>query len=46
MEPNRPLDMPEETKGTYTPGQQAVLKLVQWGAGTVAFVAMLDVIHS
>lgn len=46
MEPNKPADMPEETKATYTPGQQAIINLLQWGAWTAAFVAMLDVMHA
>jgi len=46
MEPNKPVDMPEETKATYTPGQQAILKLPQWGAWTAVFVAMLKVMHA
>lgn len=46
MEPNKPVDMPEETRTTYTPGQQAILKLLQWGAWTAAFVAMLNVMHA
>ncbi|MDU2065077.1 MAG: hypothetical protein E6713_09545 [Sporomusaceae bacterium] len=46
MEPNKQLDMSEEVKETYTPGQQAVLKILQWGAWTLAFAAMLYVMHS
>ena len=46
MEHNKPVDMPEDTKATYTPGQQAILKLLQWGAWTAAFVAMLNVMHA
>ena len=45
MEPNKQADIPEETTVTYTPGQQAILRLLQWGAWTAAFVAMLDVMH-
>lgn len=46
MEPNKPVDMPEGTKATYTPGQQAILKLLQWGAWTAVFVAMLNIMHA
>lgn len=46
MEPNKPADILEETKPTYTPGQQAILKLLQWGAWTAAFVAMLKLMHA
>lgn len=46
MEPNKPVDMPEETKEIYTPGQQVILKLLQWAAWTAAFVAILNIMHS
>lgn len=46
MEPNKPVEMPEESGETYTPGQRALLKFLQWGAWTAAFVAMLYVMHS
>jgi len=46
MEPNKPADVPEEMKETYTPGQQAILKLLQWGAWTAVFVAILNVMHA
>ena len=38
--------MSEETKEIYAPGQQAILKLLQWGAWTAAFVAILNIMHS
>jgi len=46
MEPNKPVDMPEETKTTCTPGQQVILKLLKWGAWTAVFVAMLNIMHA
>lgn len=46
MEPNKPAELPEEDGDTYTPGQKAILDLLQWGAWTAAFVALLFFINS
>lgn len=46
MEPNKPVDMPEESEVIYTPGQRTVLQILQWGAWTAAFAAMLYVMHA
>lgn len=46
MEPNKPVDIPEATSDTYTPLQWRILKLMQWGAWTAAFIAMMYVMDS
>jgi hypothetical protein len=46
MEPNKPVEVPEESGETYTPGQRAILKILQLGAWTAAFTAMIYVMHS
>ncbi|CUH95020.1 putative membrane protein [Propionispora sp. 2/2-37] len=45
MEPDGPADRPEEGGAIYTPGQRVVLQILQWGAWTAAFSAMLYVMH-
>ena len=46
LEPNKPMDESKETTESFTPGQQAFLGFLQWGAWTTAFVALLYVMHS
>lgn len=46
MDPNKPVEVQEENEEIYTPGQRAVLRLLQWGAWTAALTAILYVMHS
>lgn len=46
MEPNKSVEVPGENGETYTPGQRIILKILQFGAWTVAFIAMMYVMHS
>lgn len=46
MEPNRPVEAPKESEEAYTPGQKALLKILQIGAWMAVFVAMLYAMHS
>lgn len=46
MEPNKPVEMPEESGETYTPGQKAILKILRLGAWTAVFTAMLYAMRS
>jgi len=46
MEPNKPVEIPEESETIYTPGQRALLQILQWGAWTAVFVAMMYIMHA
>ncbi len=46
MEPNKPVEIPEESVTIYTPGQRALLRILQWGAWGAVFVAMLYIMHA
>lgn len=46
MEPKRQADTPEEFEETYTSTQRVILRLLQWGAWTASFVAMLYFMRS
>lgn len=45
MEPNKPMEVPEENE-TYTPTQILILKIMRLGAWTAVFSAMLVAMHS
>lgn len=46
MESDKRVDVPDEAEQIYTPGQQVILKLLQWGAWTAIIMVMLYVMHS
>jgi hypothetical protein len=46
MEPNKPIEAPEDGGETYTPRQRAILKILKLGAWTASFTAMLYVMRS
>lgn len=46
MEPRKSAELTKENDDAYTPGQKAILNLLQWVAWTVAFVALLFFIKS
>ncbi len=46
MESNKPANFPEVPLEEYRSWQKTVIKFLQWGAWTAAFMAMLYVMHS
>lgn len=46
MEPNKPVEIPEASETIYTPGQRALLQILQWGAWAAVFVAMMYIMHA
>lgn len=46
MEPNKPLEMPEEGKASYSPIQLIILRMLRLSAWILVFEAVLYAMHS